>query len=108
MAGRGKSTRQSRTEAERARLHAARKTWHEGQIRRRGRDNTIAVIAGVLVIAGAVASQVAYAQANPPAPSPTPSIEPTDAPLPTDAPAPETPLPETPLPEPLPTETPAG
>ncbi|MBT2473566.1 hypothetical protein J7E68_02990, partial [Microbacterium sp. ISL-103] len=61
MAARGKSTRQARTESERARLHTARKTWHEGQIRRRVRDNTIASVVGVVIIAGAVASQVAHA-----------------------------------------------
>ncbi|AKV85613.1 hypothetical protein BMW26_08725 [Microbacterium sp. 1.5R] len=98
MAGRGKSTQQSRTEVERARLHTARKTWHEGQIRRRTRDNTIAVVAGVLIVAGAVVSQVVHAQVNPPAPSPSPTVEPTEAPVPTD-PA---------TPEPAPTEAPAG
>ncbi|MEV7608987.1 hypothetical protein AB0N61_05855 [Microbacterium sp. NPDC089320] len=97
MAGRGKSTRQSRTEAERARLHTARTTWHEGQIRRRTRDNMIAVIAGALIVAGAVVSQVVHAQVAAPTPSPTPTVEPTDAPVPTDS--------ETP--EPAPSETPA-
>ena len=97
MAGRGKSTQQSRTEAERARLHTARKTWHEGQIRRRTRDNAIAVVVGVLIIAGAIVSQVVHAQVNPPAPSPTPTVEPTDAPLPSDEATPE----------PAPTDAPA-
>ncbi len=91
MAGRGKSTQQSRTEAERARLHTARTTWHEGQIRRRARDNTVAVVAGALIVAGAIVSQVVHAQVNPPAPSPTPTVEPTVAPVPTD---PGTPDPE--------------
>lgn len=97
MAGRGKSAQQSRTEAERARLHTARKTWHEGQIRRRARDNVIAVVVGVLIVAGAVVSQVVHAQVNPPEPSPTPTVEPTDAPLPTDPASPE----------PAPTDAPA-
>lgn len=93
MAARGKGTRQARTESERARLHTARKTWHEGQIRRRVRDNT--TTEAIVIIAGAVASQVAHAQANPPAPEPTPTVAPTDAPLPS----------ETPVPAPLPSET---
>lgn len=98
MAGRGKSTQQSRTEAERARLHTARKTWHEGQIRRRIRDNAVASVGAALVIAGAIASQVVLAQTRPPEePAPTPTVEPTTAPVPN----------ETPLPEPLPSDTPA-
>jgi len=95
MAARGsKSAQQARTEAERARLHAARTAWHDGQIRRRVRDNTIAVIVGVLLLAGAVTSQVLHAQAAPAAPEPTPTVEPSDAPVPS----------ETPTPEPVPTE----
>ncbi|MFJ4225143.1 hypothetical protein [Microbacterium sp. NPDC089695] len=107
MAARGsRSDRRSRTEAERARLHAARTQWHERQIRRRVRDNAIAVIVGILVVGGAVASQVVHAQVTAPAPEPTPSVEPTDAPLPsefpvpTDAPAPT----EAPDPSETPTE----
>lgn len=103
MAGRGKSTQQSRTEAERVRLHTARRTWHEGQIRRRVRDNTIAGVVGALIVAGAVASQVAYAQVNPPEPSPTPTVAPTDAPLPTDTTVPTDPA----TPEPVPSDAPA-
>ncbi|GAA1244089.1 hypothetical protein JOF42_002305 [Microbacterium phyllosphaerae] len=99
MAGRGSKSAQQRTEAERARLHAARTSWHEGQVRRRTRDNAVAVIVGALVVAGAVASQVAYAQVNPPAPAPTPTVEQTDAPAPTES--------TTPLPTDLPTDAPA-
>ncbi|WP_120492925.1 hypothetical protein [Microbacterium phyllosphaerae] len=96
MAGRGSKSAQSRTEAERVRLHTARRAWHDGQIRRRVRDNTIASIVGSLIVVAAIGSQVAYAQANPPAPEPTPSVEPTEAPLPTD----------TTVPEPVPTDAP--
>ncbi|WP_314425840.1 hypothetical protein [uncultured Microbacterium sp.] len=99
MAGRGSKSAQSRTEMERVRLHAARKAWHDGQIRRRVRDNTIASIAGSLIVLAAIGSQVAYAQANPPAPaSPEPTVAPSEGPLPTD----------TTTPDPAPTETPAG
>lgn len=101
MAARGSKSAQQRTEAERARLHAARKEWHEGRIRRRRRDNAVAVIVGSVIVLAAIGSQVVHAQVAPPAPEPTPTVEPTVAP--TDAPAPE----ETTAPEPVPTETPA-
>jgi hypothetical protein len=90
MAARGsKSKQQARTEAERARLYAARTAWHEGQIRRRVRDNTIAVVIGVLIIAGVIFSQVMQAQVNVPAPEPTPTVEPTEIPLPNETTGPE-------------------
>lgn len=99
MAARGSKSAQQRTEAERARLHTARKEWHDGRIRRRVRDNTIAAIAAVVIIGGAVVSQTVHAQvtAPEPTPEPTPSVEPTGLPSPED----------TTPPEPLPTETPA-
>lgn len=81
MAARGsKTTQQARTEAERARLHTARTAWHGRQIRRRVRDNAIAVIVGVLLIAAAVFSQVMHAQVSAPEPTPTPTVEQTEAP----------------------------
>ncbi|MFB8190605.1 hypothetical protein ACFC14_14870 [Microbacterium sp. NPDC055988] len=99
MAARGSKNAQSRTAAERARLHTARTQWHEGQIRRRVRDNTIAAIVGSLIVVAAIGSQVVHAQVT--APEPTPTVEPTTAPTtaPTDAPS------ETPAP--APSETPA-
>lgn len=104
MAARGSKNAQ-RTQAERARLHTARREWHDGQIRRRVRDNTLACIVGALVIAAAVGSQVVHAQVTAPAPEPTPTVEPTDAPLQDDAPVPD----ETPVPDPVPSdEAPAG
>jgi hypothetical protein len=103
MAARGSKNAQQRTEAERARLHAARTEWHDGLIRRRVRDNTIAGIVGALIVAAAIGSQVWHAQVAPPAPAPT--VEPTDAPLQDEAPLPE----QTPLPDPAPSEdAPAG
>ena len=92
MAARGSKNAQSRTSAERARLHAARTQWHEGQIRRRVRDNTIAAIDGSLIVVAAIGSQVVHAQATAPEPepTPTPSVEPSTAPTeaPTETPAP--------------------
>lgn len=78
MATRGSKNTQQRTEAERARLHTARTEWHDGQIRRRVRDNTIAVIVAVMIVAAAIGSQVVHAQVAPTAPAPTPTVEPTD------------------------------
>lgn len=98
MAARGSKSAQSRAEAERARLHTARKAWHDGRIRRRVRDNTVASIAASLIVLAAIGSQVAYAQANPSAPEPTTSVEPTESPVPTDPATPE------PAPSPSPVE----
>lgn len=99
MAARGSKSAQSRAEAERARLHTARKAWHDGRIRRRVRDNTVASIGASLIVLAAIGSQVAYAQANPSAPStPAPTIEPTESPVPTDPATPE------PAPSPSPVE----
>ena len=84
MAGR-RSTRsgQSRSEAERARLYAARTEWHERGIRRRARDNTVAIIAGAVLVIGAVVSQVAHAQVT--APVTTPTDAPVETPVETPA-----------------------
>ncbi|MFB7250719.1 hypothetical protein [Microbacterium sp. NPDC056234] len=69
-----------RAEQERARLYAARTAWHEGQIRRRVRDNTIVGIAGALIVVGAMVSQFAHAQVTAPEPTPTPGPTETTAP----------------------------
>lgn len=96
MAGRGsKNDQRARTEAERARLYAARSEWHEGQQRRRVRDNVIAGVAGGVLIAAVIASQVVHAQTTAPEPEPTQ----TSTPSPSETPA------ETP--EPIPSDTPA-
>lgn len=72
MAGRGpKNAQRSRAEAERARLYAARTAWHDGQIRRRTRDNLIAGIVGGLLVVGAIASQSVHASMFAPEPEPT-------------------------------------
>lgn len=108
MAARGSKSAQQRTEAERARLHAARREWHDGRIRRRVRDNTIAGIAGAVLVLAAIGSQVVHAQVVPPAPEPTPTVEPTDAPSPADTTAPEPVPTETTVPDAPVEETPAG
>lgn len=94
MAARGSKKAQARTEAERARLHTARTRWHQDQIRRRTRDNIIAVTVGGLIVVGAIVSQVVHAQvtAPEPTPSPSPSSSIVPSPAPTEAPtAPATP-----------------
>jgi hypothetical protein len=99
MAARGsRSTRQERVQAERrTRLHTARTIWHQGQIRRRTRDNAIAAIVGALIVIAAIGSQVVHAQVTAPEPTPSPTVEPTTGP--TETPA------ETPVP--IPSDTPA-
>lgn len=79
MAGRGSKNGRSRTEAERARLYAARTAWHEGLIRRRVRDNTVAGILGGLIVVAAFASQGVHAQVNAPEPDPTETSTPGPA-----------------------------
>lgn len=110
MAARGSKSAQQRTEAERARLHAARRQWHDGRIRRRRRDNAIASIVGAVIVIAAIGSQVVHAQVAPPAPDPTPTVEPTVGS--TVEPTPDVESTEAPLPgdtpEPVPSETPAG
>ena len=80
MAGRGsKSTQRARAATERARRYAARTSWHEGQLTRRVRDNTIAGVVGGLIIVGAIISQSVYAAVVAPEPEPTETT--TPAPL---------------------------
>lgn len=102
MSARSSKGAQARTEAERARRHAARVAWHEGQIRRRVRDNVVAGVAGGLIVVGAVASQTVHAQVTAPVPEPTPTVSPSDAPR---TPEPDATTPS--MPTPTPTETPA-
>jgi len=72
-----KNSQRSRAESERARLYAARTSWHEGQISRRVRDNTIAGVVGGLIIVGAVVSQSVHAAVTAPEPEPTQVSTPT-------------------------------
>ncbi|SDR81698.1 hypothetical protein [Microbacterium paraoxydans] len=96
MAARGSKKAQTRTEAERARLHTARTRWHQDQIRRRTRDNIIAVTVGSLIVVGAIVSQVVHAQVTTPEPTPLPSSSIAPSPAPSDTPSPAPTAPETP------------
>ncbi|GAB3599243.1 hypothetical protein [Microbacterium tumbae] len=80
MAGRGtKNAQRTRTDAERARVYAARTAWHEGRIRRRIRDNILIGVIGGILVAGAVASQFVHAQVTAPEPEPTETSTPGPA-----------------------------
>ncbi|WP_136050581.1 hypothetical protein [Microbacterium sp. K36] len=96
MAARGSKKAQTRTEAERARLHTARTRWHQDQIRRRTRDNIIAVTVGSLIVVGAIVSQVVHAQVTTPEPTPSPSSSIAPSPVPSDTPTLEPSAPATP------------
>lgn len=77
MAGRAsKNSRRSREASERARLYAARTSWHERQISRRVRDNALAGIVGGLLIVGAIVSQSVHAVVTAPDPEPTETTTP--------------------------------
>lgn len=80
MAGRGtRNAQRTKAAAERARLYAARTSWHEGRISRRARDNMIAGILGGLIVVGAVVSQSVHAVVT--APEPEPAETSTPAPV---------------------------
>ncbi|UWF76526.1 hypothetical protein [Microbacterium neungamense] len=108
MAVRGsRSAQRAREEAERARLYAARKDWHDSRLRRRHRDTVIAVAAGGAIVIGALVSQVIHAQVTTPAPDPSPSGTPAPSVAPTTEPTTVPILPNAPSdgPTPLPTQT---
>ncbi|GAA4482366.1 hypothetical protein [Microbacterium panaciterrae] len=86
MAGRRPTNareQRARLEQERARLHGARRAWHDGIVRRRIRDNTVAIITGSVIVVAAIVSQVLHAEATAPAPKPSPTVTPTPAVTPT-------------------------
>jgi hypothetical protein len=101
----GGKQRGTRDERERARVYQARRAYHEGQSRRRTRDNLIAGVAGGLLIVAVIAGQAAYFVVGPgvPAPSPSPSPSSTATPEPSASPT----VPPTPAvtPEPTPAAT---
>lgn len=87
--GKDRAAREAR---DRARLYQARATLHEGQQRRRVRDNLVAGVVGGVLIAAVIGGQIAYYAAGPGAPSPTPSDSPSPTPTAT--------MPVSPSPEP--------
>ncbi len=103
----GGSKKDARAAKERTRLYQARRSFHDGRLKRRRRDNLIAAIGGGALILAVVGGQIAYFTVGPGTPAPVPSPTATDPastelPLPTDPSAPTvepTPV-ETPLPAP--------
>ncbi|HEY9308102.1 MAG TPA: dioxygenase [Microbacterium sp.] len=73
----GGKNRDARAARERARLYEARRQFHDGQARRRTRDNLIAGIVGGVIVLGLIGAQTAYFVAGPGAPAPSPSSTPT-------------------------------
>ncbi|GAA5098725.1 hypothetical protein GCM10025760_34050 [Microbacterium yannicii] len=76
----GGKDRDSRAARERTRLYEARRQFHDGQERRRTRDNLIAGIVGGVLILGLIGAQTVYFVAGPGAPVPSPSSTPTPTP----------------------------
>ena len=97
----GGKNRDARAARDRTRLYEARRQFHEGQARRRTRDNLIAGIVGGVLVLGLIGAQTIYFVAGPGAPEPAPSSTPTPT-VTTPAPSPS---PTTPEPSAAPTPT---
>lgn len=94
--------REARAARERTRLYQARREFHEGQARRRRRDDLIAGIVGGVLVLGIAAAQTVYFVSGPGAPEPAP----TSTPTPTPSGMTPSPTATTPTPEPSATPTP--
>jgi hypothetical protein len=73
----GGKDRDARAARERTRVYQARHEFHEGQVRRRTRDNLIAGIVGGVLILGVVGGQIAFYTVGPGKPAPSPSSSPS-------------------------------
>ena len=84
MAPSKNAERQAREARERLRRFNARQGTHAAQVRRRKRDNILAIVGAVVIAALAGVTQVVYFTAGPGAPEPTPSssASPTGSPNP--------------------------
>ncbi|WP_203579447.1 dioxygenase [Microbacterium hibisci] len=103
----GGKNRDGRAARERSRLYEARRQFHDGQARRRTRDNLIAGIVGGVLVLGLIGSQTAYFLAGPGAPAPAPSSTPTPTgTMPAPTPTPTTTGEPAPTLEPTPTPAP--
>jgi hypothetical protein len=99
----GGKDRDARAARERTRLYEARRQFHDGQARRRTRDNLIAGVVGGVLVLGLIAAQTLYFVAGPGAPEPSPSSTPTPA---ATTPGPTPSAATTPDPSATPTPTP--
>ena len=91
MAGRRPTNareQRTRLEQERIRLHSARRAWHDSVVRRRVRDNTIAIVVGSVIVVAAILSQVVHARVTAPAPKPSPTVTSTPSVSPEATPTP--------------------
>ena len=77
--GKGRAAREVR---ERNRAYLARKEFHDGQVKRRSRDDVIAGVAGGILILAILGGQIAYFTAGPGAPKPSPTGTSTPSPSP--------------------------
>ncbi len=87
----GANKKQTRAERDRARLYEARRSFHDGLLRRRRRDNVLAGVVGGILILGVLGGQVAYYGMGPGRPAPEPSATPTPTPTTATTPTPTTP-----------------
>jgi hypothetical protein len=101
----GGKQRDTREVRERSRIYQARRAFHDGQARRRTRDNVLAGVGGGILILAVIAGQAAYFTAGPGAPVPTPS--PTATPSSTTTPDPSASPAPSAEPTPIETATPA-
>ena len=99
----GGKDRDARAARDRTRLYEARRQFHDGQARRRTRDNLIAGIVGGVLVLGLVGAQTLYFVAGPGAPEPSPSSTPTPT---ATTPQPTPSATTTPEPGPTPAPTP--
>ena len=75
--GQGRAAREVR---ERNRAYLARKEYHDGQLRRRRRDDVVASIAGGILILAIVGGQIAYFTVGPGSSHPSPTHSATPSP----------------------------
>lgn len=79
----GSAKKASRESRERARVFQARHAYQDGLVRRRKRDNVIALVGGGVLLLAIIGGQVAYFTAGPGAPDPVPTQTSTPSPTPT-------------------------
>ena len=99
----GGKDRDARAARERTRLYEARRQFHDGQARRRTRDNLIAGVVGGVLVLGLIGAQTLYFGAGPGAPEPSPASTPTPT---ATTPGPTPSATTTPEPSATPTPTP--
>lgn len=74
MARSKNAEREAREARERLRRFNARQRTHASQVRRRKRDNILAIVGAIVIAALAAVTQVVYFSAGPGAPVPSPSV----------------------------------